>query len=61
MSLEAALRMAAKGALFFGSPMPRWITGSPLSRRRRASSLSLRVEDWGMDRASWLIFMALLI
>jgi hypothetical protein len=47
--------MAVIGALFFGSPIPRWITGSPRSFRMRASSFNLRVGDSTIDRASWLI------
>src|SRR5215831_11675976 len=46
--------MASTGALVFGSPPPRWMTGSPFSRRRAAVSFSLSVADSLMDRASWL-------
>ena len=46
--------MAAIGVLFFGSPIPRWITASPRSRRRHASSLSASVGEALIDRASWL-------
>ena len=46
--------MAVIGVLFFGSPIPRWITASPRSRSRRASSFSLSVGDSAIERASWL-------
>ena len=36
---------AAMGVLFFGSPMPRLMTASPRSRRRRASSFRAKVGD----------------
>jgi hypothetical protein len=50
----AQLTMASMGALLLGSPPPRWITGSPLSRSKAAVSFSLRVGDSDMDFASWL-------
>src|SRR5208337_3629201 len=54
---DAQLTMASMGALLFGSPPPRWITGSPLSRSSAAVSFSLRVGDSEMDFASWLRLM----
>src|SRR3990170_3889306 len=57
LSMAAELNTALMGVLFFGSPMPRWITGSPRSRSRRASSFSRRVAESGIERASWLILM----
>ena len=51
-SFDAVLRMAFSGALFLGSPIPRWMTGSPRSRSNRASSLSRSVGDSTIDRAS---------
>jgi hypothetical protein len=49
--------MASMGALLFGSPPPRWITGSPLSRSNAAVSFSFRVGDSEMDLANWLKLM----
>src|SRR5271169_2440373 len=51
---EVQLMTASMGALDLGSPPPRWMTGSPFSRRRAAVSFSLRVADSLMERASWL-------
>jgi hypothetical protein len=56
-SREEQLTMASMGALFLGSPPPRWMTGSPLSRSMAAVSFSLRVGDSLMDLASWLKLM----
>src|SRR4030042_589566 len=56
-SLAAALKMALMGVLFFGSPIPRWMTGSPFSRRMRASSFSASVGEAWIARASWLSVM----
>src|SRR5271157_1496840 len=57
LSRDAQLTMASMGALLFGSPPPRWITGSPLSRSKAAVSFSFRVGDSEMDLASWLKLM----
>ena len=51
-SFDAAARIAAIGALFFGSPAPRWTTASPFSRRSRACSFRRSVGDSAMDFAS---------
>jgi hypothetical protein len=51
--------MASMGALFLGSPPPRWMTGSPLSRSRAAVSFSFNVGDSQMDLASWLKLIGL--
>ena len=48
------------GVLFFGSPIPRWITASPRSRSQRASSFSARVGDSAISVASLLSRMSLL-
>src|ERR1017187_5839752 len=56
-SREEQLTMASMGALFLGSPPPRWITGSPFSRSMAAVSFSFRVGDSDMDLASWLKLM----
>src|SRR5664280_769149 len=56
-SREEQLTMASMGALLLGSPPPRWITGSPLSRSNAAVSFSFRVGDSDMDLASWLKLM----
>src|SRR5512140_2959112 len=50
----AELMIALIGAFDFGSPPPRWMTGSPLSRSIVAVSFSLSVGDTPMERASWL-------
>ena len=55
LSLAAELSTAVMGVLFFGSPMPRLMTGSPRWRMRRAVSLSARVGDSWIARANWLI------
>src|ERR1035441_2345880 len=57
LSREEQLTMASMGALFLGSPPPRWITGSPFSRSMAAVSFSFRVGDSDMDLASWLKLM----
>ena len=57
--LAAELRIAVLGALFFGSPTPRWMTGSPFERNNRASSFSFRVGEVAIDRASWLMLIGL--
>src|SRR3990172_6702345 len=57
LSLAAEDRMAWMGALFLGSPIPRWITASPRSRSRRASSLRRMVGDSAIERASLLMVM----
>src|ERR1019366_3228376 len=57
LSRDAQLTMASMGALLLGSPPPRWITGSPLSRSSAAVSFSFRVGDSDMDLASWLKLM----
>src|SRR5581483_1393055 len=54
-NLAAELRIAVIGALFLGSPIPRWMTGSPLSLSRWASSLSLSVAESLMVLANWLM------
>ena len=54
-SSAAQLTMASMGALLFGSPPPRWMTGSPFSLSSAAVSFSFRVGDSLMDRASWLM------
>src|ERR1035441_8501230 len=56
-SREEQLTIASMGALFLGSPPPRWITGSPFSRSMAAVSFSFRVGDSDMDLASWLKLM----
>src|SRR5512140_3673857 len=48
------LRMASMGVLLFGSPPPRWMTGSPFSLSSAAVSFSFRVGDSLIDLASWL-------
>jgi hypothetical protein len=45
--------MAVIGALFFGSPIPRWMTGWPFSRNSLASSFNRKVGESAMDLASW--------
>src|SRR3990172_9767394 len=57
LSFAAALRMALIGALFLGSPAPRWTTASPLSFRRAASSFSFSVGDSAIEPASLLTLM----
>jgi hypothetical protein len=57
-SRAAEARIAVIGALFFGSPMPRWMTDSPFSRRILASSFRRRVGDSTMELASLLRIMA---
>jgi len=57
LSFAAELRMAGMGVLFLGSPMPRWMTGSPRSRSSRASSFSRSVGDSTMELASSLTLM----
>ena len=57
LNLAAELNIAVIGALFLGSPIPRWMTGWPRSRNSRASSLSLNVGESTIDLASWLILM----
>ncbi len=47
--------------MLFGSPPPRWMTGSPFSRSFAAVSLSFRVGEALMDLASWLTLMALVL
>ena len=42
----------AYAARLFGSPPPRWMTGSPLSLRSAAVSFSFRVGDSEIDLAS---------
>src|SRR4030066_48074 len=56
-SWAAAPRTAEIGVLFFGSPIPRLMTASPRSLRRRASSFRRRVGDSAIERASWLSAM----
>ena len=51
-SSDAQLITASMGALLFGSPPPRWMTGSPFSRSRAAVSFSFRVGDSLIDLAS---------
>src|ERR1022692_172596 len=46
---DEQLTMASMGALFLGSPPPRWMTGSPLSLSRAAVSFSFSVGDSQMD------------
>jgi len=54
-NLADEFKIALIGALFFGSPMPRWITGSPRWRRSSASSFSRRVGDSAIEAAKELI------
>ena len=51
MAEVAELKIALIGALFFGSPIPRCITGSPRSRSSWASSFSLSVGDSAIELA----------
>jgi hypothetical protein len=46
--------MASMGALFLGSPPPRWMTGSPFSFSNAAVSFNFRVGDSQIDLAIWL-------
>src|ERR1035441_5211916 len=57
-SSAVQLTMASTGALLFGSPPPRCLTGSPFSRSSAAVSFSLSVGDSEIDLASWLRLMA---
>jgi hypothetical protein len=57
LSLAAEVRIAVIGVLFFGSPIPMLITGSPRSRFTRASSLSANVGEGAMDLAKRLVLM----
>ena len=57
LSLAAALIKAGNGVLFFGSPIPRWMTASPRSRSSRASSFIFSVGDSAIDRASVLMLI----
>ena len=50
----AELTIAASGALFFGSPPPRWITGWPCAASSAARSFRASVADSRMERARWL-------
>jgi hypothetical protein len=50
--LAAELRIAVIGVLFFGSPIPKWITGSPFSRKSRASSFNAMVGEAGIEIAT---------
>jgi hypothetical protein len=59
--MAAELRMAAIGVLFFGSPTPRWMTGSPFSRKIRASSFNATVGEGWMEQAIWLKLMGNLL
>ena len=58
LSRAVQLTMASMGVLLFGSPPPRWMTGSPLSLSSAAVSFSFRVGDSQMDLASWLTLIA---
>jgi hypothetical protein len=58
LNFAAELKMAVMGALFLGSPIPRWITGWPFSLKSRASSLSLKVGESTIDLASWLMLIS---
>src|ERR1039458_7288861 len=58
-SRDVQLTMASMGVLLLGSPPPRWMTGSPLSRSNAAVSFSFRVGDSQMDLASWLKLIGL--
>lgn len=57
-SRAAALSRAAMGALFFGSPIPKWMTASPRSLSRAAASFSFKVGDSAMDRTSVLMLIS---
>ena len=45
LSTALQLTIASSGVLDFGSPPPRWITGSPFSRSRAAVWFSFKVTD----------------
>src|SRR5689334_12482246 len=60
VNLAAEARIAEIGVLFFGSPIPKLMTASPRSRRRRASSLRAKVGDSAISLANLLNFMFLL-
>src|SRR5512138_1315164 len=60
VNFAAEARTAEMGVLFLGSPIPRLMTASPRSRRRRASSFSAKVGDSAISLANLLNFMILL-
>src|SRR3972149_5994727 len=57
LSLAAGLNIAGNGVLFLGSPIPKWITASPRSRRMRASSFIFSVGDSAIDFANVLMLI----
>src|SRR6266571_1958266 len=54
VNLAAEAITAEMGVLFFGSPIPKLITGSPRSRNKRASSFNAKVGDSVISLASLL-------